>query len=61
MCEWCGGLAIAAITNLSNFFATNNFDSDDTCQHFAKSALKEYEFLYAEVCERKGKVGFKLK
>ena len=61
MCEWRGGLAIAAIANLSTFFATNDFDSDDACQRFAKLALKEYEFLYAEVRERKGEVGFKPK
>jgi hypothetical protein len=58
MCEWHGGLAIAAIANLSTFLATNDLDSDDACQHFAKSTLKEYKFLYAEIRERKGEVGF---
>ena len=49
MCEWHGGFASAALAIVNAFFDANNYDSDESRQVFAASALESSEFLYRDV------------
>ena len=49
MCEWRGGFASAALAIVNAFFDANDYDSDESCQEFAASALESFEFLYRDV------------
>ena len=49
VCEWRGGFASAALSVVNAFFDDNKYESDDSCQEFARSALESWEFLYRDV------------
>ena len=44
-----GGFASAALSVVNAFFDDNEYESDDSHQEFARSALESWEFLYCDV------------
>ena len=46
VCEWRSGFASAALSIINAFFDDNDYESDNSREEFAKSALDSWTFLY---------------
>ena len=49
VCEWRSGFASAALSIINAFFDDNDYESDNSREEFAKSALDSWTFLYRDV------------
>jgi hypothetical protein len=60
VCEWRSGFASAALSIVNAYFDDNDdYESNDSRQEFAESALESYTFLYREIStDKNGEVSF---